>query len=165
MSNLCGARDAAERWNPLRRTVDEWHVECSLVSLRRYTRGPATRPSNQMVTGSVANQHVAGSQTTLENTALRANLVFLALSQSSTGFGSVQLFRAFREQAPIPRRRFHQRVVSSTLVRDHSNHIARAFARRIADKIDGVTRDTGLPLTVRKDHREDGVPHARFPIW
>ena len=41
MSNLCGARDAAERWNPLRRTVDEWHVECSLVSLRRYTRGPA----------------------------------------------------------------------------------------------------------------------------
>jgi hypothetical protein len=45
MCNLCGARDAAERWNPLRRTVDEWHVECSLVSLRRYTRGPATRPS------------------------------------------------------------------------------------------------------------------------
>jgi hypothetical protein len=44
--------------------------------VKRYIRGPRARPYYQIVTGSVANQHVVGSRTTLENAALRANLVF-----------------------------------------------------------------------------------------
>ena len=56
-----------------------------------------------MVTGSVTNQHVAGSLDTLENAALRANLGLLLYPSLPLVLGRCAAFRAFREQ--------HQRVV------------------------------------------------------